>query len=132
MLMTPTVRETPNDREGVFAFHIMGEVSAEDMSAMAEYMNEQFDRHDKVSMLLIFDRYGGAESGASLDWGVIKSRVRSLTNVDKYAVVGAPEKAASMIETMDGIMPVDARTFETEAEGWEFVGARPEDEHLHR
>ncbi len=125
MFVTPSVRETPNDADNVFAFHIIGEVSRDDMSAMAEYMNEQFDRHDKVSMLLIFDRYEGSETGASFDWSVLKSQVRSLGKVEKYAVVDAPDRAAKTIETMDSIIPVDARAFEHADDAWAFVGARP-------
>ncbi|QFU07483.1 hypothetical protein PARPLA_00947 [Rhodobacteraceae bacterium THAF1] len=130
MFTTPTVRQAPADTDGVYAFHIVGEVTSDDMETMAEYMNTQFDTHDKVSMLLIFDRYDGAESGASLDWDVIKSRVRSVAKVDKYAVVGAPEKAGDMVETMSKVLPVDGRAFDTEAEGWAFVGAKPKEEEL--
>ena len=132
MFTTASVRETPNDTDSVYAFHIMGEVSAEDMSAMADYMNRAFDTHDKVSMLLIFDRYGGAERGASADWSVIKSRLRSLTNVDKYAVVNAPDSAESMIRTMGALIPVDVRTFDDEDAAWAFVGARALDRDIHR
>ena len=128
MLTTATIREAPNDAEGVFAFHIMGEVTAEDMAAMARYMNEQFDRHDKVSMIMIFDIAKGAERGASFDWEVIKSRVRSLTKVEKYAVVDAPENAERMISAMNKFIPTEARAFDTEEEAWEFVQARPFDQ----
>ncbi len=130
MLMTPSIRECPNDGDTVYAFHILGQVSADDMARMAEYMNDRFDRHDKVSMLLIFDSYGGAETGASFDWSVIKSQVRSLAKVEKYAVVAAPDRAARMIETMGAILPVEARAFETEVEGWDFVGARADDQKM--
>ncbi len=132
MLVRPTVREVPNDTAGVYAFHILGEVTAEDMSAMAEHMNERFDRHDKVSMLLIFDAFRGAEKGANTDWGVIKSRLRALSKVDKYAVVNAPERAERMIEAMNAVIPVEARTFDSADAAWAFVGALPEDAHLHR
>lgn len=132
MLVKPSLREVPNDTPGVFAFHVMGEVSAEDMAAMAEYMNAQFDRHDKVSMLLIFDSYGGSERGASLDGSVIRSQLRSLSKVDRYAVVNAPDHAEGMIKTMNALIPVTARTFDSADEAWDFVGARPEADRLRR
>ncbi len=81
-------------------------------------------------MLLIFDSYGGAETGASLDWSVVKSRVRSLAKVERYAVVDAPERAAKMIETMGAVLPVEARAFDREEEAWAFVGARAEDQKM--
>ena len=130
MFTTATIREAPNNTEGIYAFHIIGKVTSDDMSAMAAYMNEQFDRHDKVSMIMIFDIADGAESGASFDWEVIKSRVRSLRKVDKYAVVDAPERAERMIAAMDKFIPVDARTFDTEDAAWDFVCAKPLEQDL--
>ena len=123
MFMTSSIRETPNDADGVYAFHIMGEVSAEDMEKMSEYMNAQFDIHEKVSMLLIFDRYDGAESGATFNWESFKARLRSLRHVDRYAVVNAPGRAEKMVEVMGSVIPVETRAFDTEDEGWAFVGA---------
>ncbi|SPJ24838.1 STAS/SEC14 domain-containing protein [Palleronia abyssalis] len=125
MFTTPSVREEPTDTGNVFAFHIVKEVSAEDMTAMSEYMNAQFDTHDKVSMLLIFDHYDGAETGASLNLEALKARFRSLAKVERYGVVNAPDRAAKLIETMGAIIPVEAKTFDREDDGWSFVGARP-------
>lgn len=127
MLTTPTIRECPNDGDGVYAFHIVAEVTADDLKAMADYMNDAFDRHDKVSMLMIFDTGESAEAGATLDWSVMRSQLRSLSKVEKYAVVDAPERAARMIETLGAVLPLEARAFETEDEAWAFVGACAED-----
>ncbi|WOI57090.1 STAS/SEC14 domain-containing protein [Palleronia sp. LCG004] len=128
MFVTPTVREAPTTENDVFAFHIMGEVSAEDMEAMGAYMNEQFETHDNVSMLMIFDRFEGSETGASFQWETLKSRFRSLGKVDKYVVVGAPDGPSRMIEWMGKILPIEAKTFPREQtdEAWAFVGARPD------
>ena len=78
-------------------------------------------------MLLIFAPYEGAQAGAGFDLEVMTSQFRSIVKVDKYAVVGAPSFAATLINVMDKIMPVDARTFsrDEETEAWDFVGARP-------
>lgn len=130
MFVTPSIRETPTDTAGVFAFHIIGEVSSDDMIALAETMNDRFDAHEKVSMLLIFDRYEGAERGANLDWTVIKSRLRSVVNIDKYVLVNAPQGAARMVETFGKLLPVDAMSFDDEDAAWEFVGARALDQQI--
>lgn len=125
MLSLPSVKEIATSRPDLFAFRITGEVSREDMTAMADYMNQIFDAHaEKVDMLMIFDPYKGAEDGASLSWDSIKSRMRSVTNVNRYVVVGAPESAQSMIVVMDTFIPVKAETFEIEAEAWVSLNAR--------
>ena len=122
------VRRVPTDREDLYAFEIDGEVSAEAMEAMAETMNRAFDAHeDRVDMLLVFRDYGGSEAGAALDADVIASRFRSLVNVRRYVVVGAPAGANAMIEAIGKLIPVEATAFgadELDA-AWTLLGARP-------
>lgn len=125
MFVSPSIREAPNDREDVFAFHIVDEVSADEMQEMSHYMDTQLDRHDKVSMILIFDRYRGSESGASLNWDVIKTRLKSLTKVETYALVNAPGSVARLLEVFGRLIPVDAKAFDNEAEAWAYVGSSP-------
>ena len=125
MLATSSIRQIPTDSNRLYAFRITGKVSAEDMEAMAEHMNAAFDAHsEKIDMLMIFDSYGGAETGAGWSWENIKSRFRALSNVDRYLVVGAPEAADRMIEAMDKVIPVRAEAFDSEAAAWRALGAR--------
>lgn len=115
------------DNPQVYAFMIRGEVTTEDMEGMARLMNAAFDAADDVSMLLIFAHFDGREMGAGLNPEAMRAQFRSLAHVSKYAVVAAPEAAATMIAVMNKIIPVDARSFDAaqEAEAWAFVGARP-------
>lgn len=126
-MTNPSIRTVPTADPATYAFEIDGKVTSDEMEAMADRMNAAFDAHDKVNMVLIFRRFDGSELGAGYDWSSIKSRVRSLTNVDKYVAVGAPAAAEKMIEAMDLVIPVEARTFdlaEIDA-AWAFVGTRP-------
>lgn len=127
MIDTHSIKQIAASDPAVYAFAIDGEVSKSDMETMADYMNEKFDAHDTVSMLLIFERYDGSEAGAGFEWSSLKSRIRSISKVDKYAVVGAPDGARRMIEGMGKIIPVEARTFDAAERdaAWAFVGARP-------
>lgn len=127
MLTTNTIVQIPVDNPVVFAFRIRGEVGRDDMKAMAATMNHAFDVHDAVSMLLIFEQFNGTDTGAGLDLETLKSQFRSFTNVEKYAVVGAPSAAETMINLMDKVIPIDAETFDVsdEAAAWRFVGANP-------
>jgi SpoIIAA-like len=123
VLNTPTISQIPVLSPSVYAFTIHGEIEKDDLAQMADVMNAAFDTHDKVSMLLIFAPYDGAEPGAGLDLEVLASQFRSITKVDKYAVVGAPTFATTMIKIMDKIMPVQARTFSHSEEhlAWAFI-----------
>ncbi|MFN4098977.1 MAG: STAS/SEC14 domain-containing protein [Pararhodobacter sp.] len=127
MLNPPSIAAIPVADPDVYAFRIRGEVTAEDMHAMAETMNAAFDAKSSVSMILIFEAFEGQEVGAVVDVEALKSQFRSLAHVEKYAVVGAPSAASKMINVMDKIIPVDARTFDAtdEDKAWAFVGTRP-------
>ena len=126
--MSDSVTRIATDRSDLYAFEIRGEVTDEAMASMAETMNAAFDAHDdKVDMLLVFRGFEGSEPGATLDFDVIASRIRALTNVARYVVVGAPDAAVAMIETMAKLMPVEAHTFPLArlGEAWTLLGARP-------
>ncbi len=127
MLHSATINQIAVDNPSVYAFHIRNEVQAEDLKAMGATMNEAFDVHPSISMLLIFEDFEGLDAGAGLDLQTIKSQFRSLAKVDKYAVVGAPLLASTMITVMDKLIPTDARTFDRadEPAAWAFVGANP-------
>jgi hypothetical protein len=123
MLTLPSITQIATSRKDLYAFRITAEVSREDMTAMAEYMNRVFDQTEKVDMLMIFDRYKGAETGASLSWEALKSRFRSATNVGRYVVVGAPDGAETLIDVMNAIIPVEAETFDEEFAAWRSLDA---------
>ncbi len=123
MLNLPTVIEVANNRANLFSFRITGEVTHDDMTAMAEYVNDIFDDHDEVDLLMIFDRYDGAAAGAGLSWESIKSRFRSLMKVNRYVVVGAPDSAEALIEAMSTVIPVKAKTFDEELAAWRYLDA---------
>lgn len=127
MLTMSSVTQLPTSAEHVYAFDVHGHLTAEESDVLAKLMNDAFDRHERVNMLFRLTRFEGSDATGLFDWDVLKSRFRSLSKVDRYAVVGAPDAARSMIETMDKVISVDARTFDTEDEAaaWDFVGSAP-------
>lgn len=125
-----SVSRISTDRENLYAFAIDGEVSADTMEAMAKTMNEAFDRHDeKVDMLLVFRNYAGSETGSLFDADVLASRMRSLTKVERYVVVGAPDAAGRMVQTLGTLMPVQTRAYPLDEldDAFSFLNARPTD-----
>ncbi len=131
MLTTPTVIEIGTDNPAVHAFEIRGGTRAEDIRAMARHMEAVFDEAGtvggEVSMLLRMRDYELGDALRSTGFETLRAQMRSPWRVAKYAVIGAPPAARTMIETMAPLIPVDARTFapEQEAEAWAFVDAQP-------
>lgn len=125
MLETPTIREFRTGQAGLFAFHITGEVTGDDMEAMAERMNAVFDSPGKVDMLLSFENFRGSELGAGIGWENLKSRFRAVTEVRNYVTAGAPDAAEGMISFFGSLLPVETRSFETEAQALDWLAAQP-------
>jgi hypothetical protein len=121
------IQPIPTTRENLIAFRISGRVEKDDMHGMAEIANAAFDSHGTVDMLLIFENFEGSDAGAMFDGEAMKAQFRSLVKVGRYVVVGAPESAESMIQTMDAVIPVEAMTFDKgdEEKAWIELGARP-------
>lgn len=125
--MQSSIRQISTSEANVYAFEISGQLDKHDMKGMAATMQQAFDAHEKVNMLLIFKDYEGSEAGAAISTEALQAQWKSLGNVQRYAVVGAPEHAESLIALMDKIVPVNAETFgEDEVDSaWAWVGARP-------
>ena len=120
------VTRIATDREDVLAFALEGSIESEDMAALARTIDDAFESHDKINLLLILSEFGLQEALSSLNADVLKAQLKSPTNVARYAVVGAPAVAEAMIRLFNPLIPVEARAFEPakETEAWRFVGAR--------
>jgi hypothetical protein len=125
MLDTAVITETEIDRPATLAFRIDGRVTQTEMKMMSDRVLEAFDAHDKIDLLLVFDRYAGSEPGASLSAPTLKAQTASLWNIRAYVVAGAPDEAEQMIETMGRVIPVKAKTFATEAEARDYLASLP-------
>lgn len=131
--MTPfshgPITQIETDKPNVYAFRVTGHIDDDASEAMAEFMTDAFDRHEeKIDMLLDLTAFTGSDWDSMLDGDVIASRFRALSEVRRYAVIGAPDRAAKMITFMDKIIPVEAKAFDTadSRQAWDFVGASPQ------
>ena len=125
MLDTAAITEAETGRPATLAFRIDGRVTQPEMKMLSDRMLEAFDAHDRIDLLLIFDRFAGVDPGASLSAPTLKAQTAALWNVRAYVVAGAPDKAAQMIETMGRVIPVEARSFATEAEARDYLAGLP-------
>lgn len=125
--MHAPVRQIPTTHPSVFAFDIPGKVSEEDMERMAGTMEAAFAGGGEVSLLLNFENYQGNELGALLDKDVVRTHFKSLSGLKRYAVVGTPGHMDAMLEALNLVIPVEAKTFEKDEidAAWNHVGARP-------
>jgi len=124
MINTASIEQFETHVPGVYAFRVKDEVTREDLEAMAQTMNTAFDRLDELDMLISFKSDLGSEFGANLDAEVLKAQFRSISKVRNYCVAGAPEAAEAAIRFFRHLIPVEAKTFDSEHNAIEHLRAQ--------
>jgi len=117
------ISRVPTPEAHLLAFEVVGTIDKGAIRSMAEQVMAAFDTVGDIDLLILMDRFEGMTAGAALDPANLLSQARSLSNVRKYGVVGAPAMAATMIELFDKVIPVDAKTFEAHEvdAAWDWV-----------
>ena len=116
--------QTNNDR--VVAYAINGSVTENDIKEAAKVLNEAFDRHDKVNILVRMKDFGGYDLYALLNDELYRMKYKALSKVEKYAVVGAKPWMRNLMELISPLFKMETRVFDEseEAAAWEWVGAQ--------
>jgi len=112
--------------ENVFAYEINGRLRANDVKAAIEEFRSYLDRDGKVNVLGRLNDFNGFDLFAVLEDDLIKIKFKSLSKVDKYAIVGAKPWMRNFLELVSPITSIKVRVFdqEEEAAAWEWVGAQ--------
>lgn len=118
-----SVAKRQSPRADLLAFEIRSKISKPDIEWMSELVDEAFDSHDNVDMLLVMTNYEGSDVSARFSGEAAAVQIRSLGHVRRYAVVGAPGWARAMIELSGKLSPVETKTFDLneEPEAWRWV-----------
>lgn len=127
MLASENVRQIATDTPSVYAFHIDGDLSPDELAAVAELLDVAFELYEAINVLFLLNDFSIMDAVSSLSFKTLVTQARSVAHITRYAVVGAPAAASAMIEISEKAMPVEAKAFkpaETDA-AWRFVGARP-------
>ncbi len=106
------IRRTASSRANLLVFEVIAKIHRSDIETMAEAVDTAMDVHHQIDILLQFADFEGMTLGALFDGEAMHVGLRSNTHVRRYAVVGAPAVAESMIRLFDPVSPVDARTFD--------------------
>ena len=116
--------QTNNDK--VFAYEVDGPIYEKDIKTAVAGLKEAFDKHDKINVLARMKNWAGFDLVSILNDELFKLKYKSLSKVEKYAVVGARPWMRNFLELINPMFSPDVRVFdlEDEAEAWEWVGAQ--------
>jgi hypothetical protein len=110
----------------VFAYEVNGRVRTKDVKAVVDEFKPYLERDGKVNVLAKLSDFNGFDLFAMLEDDLVKLKFRSLSKVDKYAVIGPKPWMRNLLELFYPWTSVKLRVFDKneEASAWEWVGAQ--------
>lgn len=121
------LRIIETSKNDVLGFEINGHLGCEEIDRMAREVNAMRIEQTPRAVLVRYKSYEGIDPSAVLDREYLKMKLGLLNQIEKYALVGAPEWMRELVDMMHSLLDVDFRTFdlEDEAEAWEWLKAEP-------
>jgi len=110
----------------VFAYEINGRVRAKDVKAVVNEFKPYLEKEGKVNVLAKLSDFNGFDLFAMIEDDLVKLKFKSLSKVDKYAVIGPKPWMRNLLELFYPLTSVKLRVFDKdeEAAAWEWVGAQ--------
>lgn len=123
MLTLPAVAQIGTSREDLIALRVTGGIDAEQMDALARFLNSVFDERDTVDLLIVFDRYIPAAPADTFDWDAIKAWFRAGDSLRRYIVVGDGAHVNELLDGLSSILPLTPEIFDEELSAWRALDA---------
>lgn len=122
----PSIHLLQTNNDKVFAYEVDGPVRDSDVKTVIPALNEKFDAHEKINVLVRMKNWGGFELTAVLNDELFKAKYKALSKIDRYAVVGAKPWMRNLLELIDPLFTTNTRVFDADDEksAWEWVGAQ--------
>lgn len=112
-------------KENVFAYEVNGKLREKDIKAAVEQFKPYLDREGKINVLARMKNFGGFDLLSAFDDDLIKLKYKSLSKVERYAVVGPSAWMRNLLELVSPMFSTKIRVFDASEEqaAWEWVGA---------
>ena len=110
----------------VFAYEVNGRVRTKDVKAVVNEFKPFLEREGKINVLARLSDFSGFDLLAMLEDDLVKLKFKSLSKVDKYAVIGPKPWMRNLLELFYPLTSVKLRVFDKdeEAEAWDWFGAQ--------
>jgi hypothetical protein len=122
---TMTIAET--DSPNVVGFGIDGRPDALEMNALVDHFEELLRQNRTLRVLGRLRHFDGVAIGGILHREVLDVKRRSLSQVERFAIVGGPDWLGTWLSVLDSVFKIEIRHFELadETEAWAWLGAQP-------
>ena len=122
----PAIHLIQTTSDKVFAYEVDGPIYEKDIDTALAGLKDAFEKHEKINVLARMRNWGGFDLRSVLSDDLFKMKYKSLSKVEKYAVVGARPWMRNFLELINPMFSANVRVFEIEeeAEAWEWVGTQ--------
>jgi hypothetical protein len=122
----PAIHLIQTTSDKVFAYEVDGPIHEKDIKVAVDGLKEAFERHEKINVLARMKNWAGFDLISVFNDELVKLKFKSLSKIDKYAVVGPKPWMRNLLELVNPIVGPSVRVFdaEDEADAWEWVGAQ--------
>ena len=126
----PALKIIETDKPDVLGFEIDGKLTAEEVHSAALYFDEAMNQDRPIRLFGRIRRIGGADPSAVFDGRYLQMKLKALTRVERYALVGGPAWLRAWVAALDPIVKAELRHFgaDEEALAWAWLGAEPKSE----
>jgi hypothetical protein len=122
---TLTITET--DSPNVVGFGIEGRPSAMELKALVDQFEALLRQNRTLRVLGRLKHFDGVAIGGILDRELLDVKRRSLSQVERFAIVGGPDWLGAWTSVLDSVFKIEIRHFELtdETQAWAWLGAQP-------
>lgn len=122
----PAIHLIQTTNENVFAYEVDGPIREKDIETAVKGLNEAFEGKGKINVLARMRNWAGFDLAAVLSDDLFKTKYKSLSKIDKYAVVGPKPWMRNFLELINSVVAPTIRVFDADEENaaWEWVGAQ--------
>lgn len=122
-LRHPALTQLKTERDDVYAFEIDGHLTRKEIEKVYQILEEAYDKHDKISILMRIGRYDGFDWSTFFSDTAYVGKLHAIRHMKRYALVGGPSWAAGATQFFGPLFRMEVKHFELEdeAEAWQWV-----------
>jgi hypothetical protein len=122
----PSIHFLQTTNPNVFAYEVNGRVRAKDVKAVINEFKPYLGKEGKINVLAKLSDFNGFDLLAMIEDDLVRLKFKSLSKVDKYAVIGPKPWMRNLMELFYPLTNIKLRVFDSgeEAAAWEWVGAQ--------
>jgi hypothetical protein len=120
-----SIRRLETDREDVFAFDVVGHITAPDVENIYGLLEGAYSLHDTIDMLVRIRDYDGVDWDAAMKDFRLLGKTHALKHIRRYAVVGGPGWIGAVVVLFNPFFRVEMKHFDLaeESKAWAWIGA---------